>query len=231
LFDTACDRLDAATAPDGAIGEILSNIALDALLDSARLFPGADVLLRIGRFLDFPVPAAIFDQVAFALGVDQPEPVRKRLSTLGVLEERGRDRLALNSLAAARLEPVIGDERDTLTGLVLEPLRTQPLEKDSGLAVQAFLVAAPVGDLGTLARTADHAIPLLPNLDDPKRTTPMAISACRQLIDSGRSVTPWAIMHAVDQGSTSDEVVDDLLAAARKSIKTADPHTTASLLG
>jgi hypothetical protein len=188
------------------------------------------MLLRIGRFLDFPVPAAIVDQVAVALGVDQPEPVRKRLSALGVLEQRSRDRLALNGLAALRIESVSDDERDTLTGLVLDAMRPQPLEEDPGLATQAFLLAAPVGDLDILTRTAEHAIPLLPNLDDPKRTTPMAIRACRHLIDSGRSITPWVIMHAVDQGSTSDEAVDDLLSAARKVIETADPHTTASLL-
>jgi len=229
-FDSTCDLLDTATAPEGKIGEVLSNIALDALLASARRSPDADLLLRIGLFLDFPVPAAVFDQVAVALGVDQPQQARERLIALGLFEERGRDRLALNSLAATQLDPVSDSERDALGRHVLAALRTQPIEEDAGLMTQAFLVAAPAKELEMLAKTVDRAIPLLPSLDDPQRTTALAVDACRQLIENGHSVRALTIMHAVDQESTRDGLTDDLLAAARQRTDPADVPTIASLL-
>jgi tetratricopeptide (TPR) repeat protein len=230
LFLRTCEKLDALQAPDGKIGEIIANIAMEALIESARRTPGADLLLRIGLFLDLPVPASIFDQVARAFDCKDPMEAQKRLRALGLLEERGSNRLALNTLAAAWLDPISEAERIQIGKQVLAVIRTEDLENDLGLALQAFLVAAPAGDIEVLKQTANSALLDLETLDDPKRTTPLAIAACRQLIAAGAEVNGRTILAAIDQGFDSDELPADLLAAAEKLIKPEERSLQANLL-
>jgi tetratricopeptide (TPR) repeat protein len=229
-FLRTCEKLDALQAPDGKTGEIIANIAMEALIESARRTAGADLLLRIGLFLDLPVPASIFDQVARAFDCKDPMEEQERLRALGLLEERGSNRLALNTLAATWLDPISDAERSQIGKQVLAAIRTEDLENDPGLALQAFLVAAPAGDLEVLKRTADYAIPRLGTLDDPKRTTPLAIAACRQLVASKAEIKAQTILAAVDQGFNSDEPPDDLLTVAEKLIKPEERSLRASLL-
>jgi tetratricopeptide (TPR) repeat protein len=224
-----CDRLDAAT-PDAChsdVHEVWQNIAVDALLAVAHGQQGADLALKATQLFELPVPPSALDHVIGALGAPAPAKARERLMALGLIEQPGPDRVALNSLARARLPQLDAPEVAALAPFALEALRNAPLD-DVGIAIQAFLLAAPLDDLDVLARTTDTAVPWLPHLGDPKRTSPLAVAACRALVGANRRPETWTLLRAVDAGSSADDHADDLLLVAGDGVDD-DPHTAASL--
>jgi tetratricopeptide (TPR) repeat protein len=191
---------------------------MESLLKLARETEGADLLLRIGQFLDFAVPVKVFDDVAKRFAQD-PEPARQRLEALGLLERHGEDRLALNSLSIKYMEDLSEEQRGTLFRPLLDAIGKEQLEADRQLGLQAFLLAAQAGDVGVLSRVASAAIPELPDMRDPKRTTPLALSACKRLIAENRELSSLALLSAIDQGYDAGEDVSTLISAADRQIQ------------
>ncbi|HMN97323.1 MAG TPA: tetratricopeptide repeat protein [Phycisphaerales bacterium] len=235
-FEATCAALDKAgpaNAGDGIdeqVIEALKNIAIEALVEQASRRPAASYLLQVSQLFDLPVPEEVIIGLARVLGVDDPRPSLRWLSDLGVLEPRARDLLALNSLVAAHLSPRLPEERQALLPEALDLLRTHDLGRDPIVAVQAFLLAAERKDVDLLVRTTEVAIPLLDGLDDPRRTGPLAIGACRLLVEHNHPCTSWILMQAAALARRSPEPLDDILAAARERLEAGDHHTEASLL-
>ncbi|MFF9581665.1 CHAT domain-containing protein [Streptomyces achromogenes] len=111
-------------ADNADIGKFLENLALDTLLDQAG--PAHRDLLRACALFTLPVPQPVIDVLAAAVGGSA-----SRLSGLGLLDSfpdqyrSAVPALAVNALAAGRLDPLTPDEQAALATLAAEPLYEQ----------------------------------------------------------------------------------------------------------
>jgi len=101
----------------------LEILALDALLDEAG--PSNVALLRAATLFDLPVPEPVTGALAREVGGSVP-----RLRGLGLLDpyvdlyDPARTALAVNPLAAGRVQPLSDDERPALAAVSVNPLFT-----------------------------------------------------------------------------------------------------------
>ena len=225
-------------ADNADIGEFLENLALDTLLDQAG--PTHCDLLRACTLFDVPVPQPVIDALAAVVGGSS-----SRLCGLGLLDtfpdqhSPACPALAVNALAAGRLEPLTPDEGTTLATMAAEPLYVQwggatpHPARSSDLDLQltqlalaadnptitadcaaAAVFALREGLASTAAELGRHAISLL---DRHNHKVPVSLlrAVADAAVTSGNGDHADTLLHrAVQQTQTSDRQTDPTSRAA-----------------
>ncbi len=152
---------DLPTEPE--VRAFLENLDLDALLDEAG--PPNVALLRAATLFDLPVPEPVIDALAGEAGGSAA-----RLRGLGLLDpyvdlyDPARWALAVNPLAAGRVEPLNDDERSVLAAGSVGPLfaawggAAESSRRDGPLDVQLTRLALLADDPAPVATCAAEAV-------------------------------------------------------------------------
>jgi tetratricopeptide (TPR) repeat protein len=224
---------------DAEVQAFLENLALDSLLEEAG--PPNVALLRAATLFNLPVPESVIQVLAEQLGGSLD-----RLRGLGLLDpysdlyDTGRVALAVNPLAAGRLEPLSTDEQAGLAKVTVASLFTAwggpaaqsrwARELDLQLTVLALLgddptvVAASAADAVQLLRSGPAADALqlgkeaIALLDRHQQAMPLNLlrTAADAAFSSGDGDTGDTLLdRAMRQVETGDQEEVDPLEQAR----------------
>jgi tetratricopeptide (TPR) repeat protein len=155
---------DLPTEPQ--VRAFLENLALDALVDEAG--PSNVALLRAATLFDLPVPEPVVEALAREVGGSVT-----RLRGLGLLDpyvdlfDPARSALAVNPLAAGRVEPLSDDDRAALAAASISPLfaawgaEAGSSRRDRTLDLQLTCLALLADDPAPVAACAGDAVAAL----------------------------------------------------------------------